>query len=690
MKKILVLISALALFVILLAGCGCDNGAVEVNLEIEYELNDDNTGYKVVGISSNVSETPLSEIVIPSTHEGLNVVEIESIKNASSFLSKVTLPNTIKVIREEAFSGCTKLNSINLPNSIESIEKGAFKNCSSLYSVVIPENVKVINESTFSGCSSLDEIIVHSQITEIKSYAFSDTGIESLIVPDTVLTLGEGIFYSCTSLKEASLPSHLDYIPASTFAKCKALKQVSFNQALVDRLEEASFLGCNVLRNLSLENIVKIEKDALLGCTLLTEKFDGIYYCQNWIVNIDNDQVLDRIVIMDNVKGIADGALDGGLMTDLVLPDGLILIGDGAISNLPNLKSIEIGKGLEKIGTKFLYNCKSLETIIVNEENLNFKSIDNCLYTFDQKKLIKFNTGSLQESYTVLDGALEIEKYAFAFSNLKEIILPDGILNILEGCFENCNSLLQIVIPESASMLGGKLFYGCKSLESVVIPSNITEIGYSMFVGCQSLKNVEIKGNITKIDSFAFENCTSLSQIVIPETTEHIGTCAFRGCTALKQIFIPKNVTKIDEYAFMNTKSLEEITVDSENANYVSNDGVLFTKDLNSLVQYPCKKSLTEYKIPDSVKVICGGSFAGNEMLSSITLGINTEKIESRAFSYCKEIKNIVIPSSVIYVGANAFEYSGLATINIESDEPNDNWSPYWSLYINAQIFWTK
>lgn len=693
MKKLLLLISILALFAVCLIGCGCNNDGEELSLTIEYELTDDKAGYKVIGISSNYSDTPLSEVVIPSKYNDLDVVEIESVSNAKDFLGKITLPDTIRVIREKAFLNCSKLSSVNIPSSVSFIGEGAFKNCSSITSVTIPNSVTVVNKDLFNGCTKLYDINIHSQVVEIQDYAFAGTGLESFIIPDTVLKLGEGIFQTCQSLKTATLPNHLTYIPASTFSKCTALKTVNFNEEIVTKFEVASFLGCNILRDMSLDNIVKIEKDALLGCTLMTEKFDGIYYAGHWIVNIDNEQVIDKIVIDDHVIGISDGALYGGLMSELVIPDSVVYLGNEALANLPNLKSIQIGKGVSHIGEMLLYNCPSLELITVSEENLTIKSVDNCIYSKDDKTLLKYNTGSKQEAFTVLDRVEVIGKYAFAYSSLKEISLPIGLKSILEGGFENCLSLNKISLPQSLSEIMEKSFYNCISLEEITIPAGITEIPYSLFYQCEKLKSVTINGQITKIDNFSFEKCKSLESIIIPDTTQYIGIGAFRDCISLKSISIPKNVAKIDEFAFMNTKSLGEIKVDSKNESYIANNGVLYTSDMKELVQYPIANREGSFTLPSGVLVICGGAFAGNEHLTEIKLNDSIELIKARAFSYCTQIKEITIPKTIKAVYANAFEYSGLERINVEREEPSydeDNWSPYWSIYTDAIIVWKK
>ena len=75
----------------------------------------------------------------------------------------------------------------------------------------------------------------------------------------------------------------------------------------------------------------------------------------------------------------------------------------------------------------------------------------------------------------------------------------------------------------------------------------------------------------------------------------------FLGCTSLASITIPNSVTYIDEEVFYGCTSLAEINVGSDNANYSSENGVLFNKAKTVLIKYPAGKTNTEYVIPNSV-----------------------------------------------------------------------------------------
>lgn len=87
-----------------------------------------------------------------------------------------------------------------------------------------------------------------------------------------------------------------------------------------------------------------------------------------------------------------------------------------------------------------------------------------------------------------------------------------------------------------------------------------------------------------------------------------------------------------DKNIFSDCKKLEEIIVDEKNENYLSIDGVLFSKDKKNLYVYPPAK-VGDYAIPDGV-----------------------ERIQECAFSHCHGLKKIIIPSSLIETeSSNAF-----------------------------------
>lgn len=89
-------------------------------------------------------------------------------------MQSITIPNSVTIIRDFAFSGCSSLTSITIPNSVASIGEGAFYKCISLTSVTIPNSVTSIGPEAFYGCSGLISVTIPNSVKEISYLAFSE------------------------------------------------------------------------------------------------------------------------------------------------------------------------------------------------------------------------------------------------------------------------------------------------------------------------------------------------------------------------------------------------------------------------------------------------------------------------------------------------------------------------------------
>jgi hypothetical protein len=226
----------------------------------------------------------------------------------------------------------------------------------------------------------------------------------------------------------------------------------------------------------------------------------------------------------------------------------------------------------------------------------------------------------------------------------------------------------------------------------------VTITGYSGAGG-----NVNIPSSInglpvTVIDNYAFLNITSLTSLTIPDSVTGIGVWTFGGCTELNSlklgsnvvfigyaafsgsrltiVVIPKSVTTIGASAFAGG-SLMAIVVDTLSPSYAASDGVLFDKDLKTLIQYPGGKagaysipntvtnvgpwafsycpSLTDISIPESVSTISESAFSGCTNLSNLTISKGVGTIGDSAFTGCTSLTNVSIPNSVTNMGTDVF-----------------------------------
>ncbi len=127
---------------------------------------------------------------------------------------------------------------------------------------------------------------------------------------------------------------------------------------------------------------------------------------------------------------------------------------------------------------------------------------------------------------------------------------------------------------------------------------------------------------------------------------------ALSECENITSVTIPSSITNVSGYIKFATsgKGVNNIFVDPENENYASVDGVLYTKDMSTLVRFPEAKTSANWSIPVGVKTIADRAFYECENLSEVKLPTSITTIESNAFHNCG-ITSLTIPASVEIIG---------------------------------------
>ena len=190
--------------------------------------------------------------------------------------------------------------------------------------------------------------------------------------------------------------------------------------------------------------------------------------------------------------------------------------------------------------------------------------------------------------------------------------------------------------------------------------------GRSPWHGNSAITSVIIQDGVTSIGNYAFYECTGITSVTIPNSIISIGRASFFGCTGLTSLTIPNSVTTIGESAFSRCTGLTSINVAADNANYISIDGVLFNKNMTTLIKYPGSKQVASYIIPNSVTRIGEGAFGGCTNLTSVTIGNSVTFIASAAFEGCTGLASLTIPNSVTSIAWYAFAgCTGLTSLTI-------------------------
>ena len=210
---------------------------------------------------------------------------------------------------------------------------------------------------------------------------------------------------------------------------------------------------------------------------------------------------------------------------------------------------------------------------------------DNLTWTLDADGTLTISGAGAMKNYNSSGNQSPVRKN----SNVKKVVIEDGVTSIGSYAFASCNNLTSITISNSVTSIGERAFAYCSSLTSITIPDSVTSIGDYAFQNCSSLTSITIPDGVTYIGYDMFAGCKSLTSITIPDSVTSIGESAFRGCTSLTSITIPDSVTSIGESVFSDCESLKAISLSCKSSLKKSDFGE--QADLVSYASHTLKKT---------------------------------------------------------------------------------------------------
>lgn len=184
------------------------NAALAANFTIEFLTNEHGPNEFIVkGLSEAGQEE--TELEIPYWYKGQlgegYVTAIDDYAFQGAAFTKITVPDSIDTIGEQAFADCDKLTTFTVPFGVTKIDDGTFNGCVALASVDLGKRVTSIRPSAFADCTSLTAIEIPNTVTYIGMRAFSNTGLTSVVVPASVVTMDSSVFRDCKQLTAAEV-----------------------------------------------------------------------------------------------------------------------------------------------------------------------------------------------------------------------------------------------------------------------------------------------------------------------------------------------------------------------------------------------------------------------------------------------------------------------------------------------------
>ena len=675
----------------------------------------------------------------------------------------ITLPNSITIINSYAFYQLNNIHTVTLNNGVKEILSNAFYECGSLQyneddndlqylgssdnpyfwlmrvkpdtsrmKYEVHEGCKYINYGAFSGREDIVSITLPSTLIDIEDFAFNSCNYLVEIINKSSLELqynsaayGDLTYYAKQIIADESestleirnnefviiedtngdvylvkyignngnvtLPEDVDVISSYAF-KYSIMSSINLGNNLSD-IEQYAFYNCENLGVVNIpSSVTHISVGAFCFCYAIETVTIPFIGCTRDDLNGNNLESIftggsanniRRVTILEGPNAIRSNSFYGlSDLEDLIIPNSVTYIEEGAFGYCDNLHYNTFDNGL------YLGNNSNPYMILV-------KAVDNTVSSFNFNPNCKII-------------------YAYALrgcGSLTSITIPESIIYIGIGAFNECSSLESITLPfigngsnngktHFSYIFGAEYYsdtqnYVPSSLKTVVITNNITEVPSCAFYYCSNLTSitlptsvqmvnnyafshctslVDINGlgdEVIQIASYAFEYCSSLENFAIPNYVTIIGEHAFAGCSSLTSIVVPYTVASIGSGAFYNCTSLVDITIpfigESEDCQNNTYFGHIFGFAGGGQSEGGIPVSLRTVTISRGT-FIPDMAFSYCYYLTSINIPNTITSIGSEAFYCCQSLTSFIIPSGVTSIGDYAFcSCSNISSMTIPS-----------------------
>lgn len=595
--------------------------------------------YAFYGCTSLKTITGITNVEYIGSSAFYNTPWFDSLPNGMVYIGKVayryngTIPANTTVsfkdgttcISGNVCSGGSNLVAVTIPASVRSIGQSPFGSHSGLNSITVAAGNKVYDSR--GGCNAIIETATNTLIA----------GSNTTIIPSTVKAVAYDAFYG-SAITSVNIPDAVDSIASGAFNSCSKLKSVTIGKGLRTMNKTNPFCYSYNL------------KDIVVSAA--NPYYDSRNNCKGIVDKRTNTLVVGTMgtVIPSTVKAIGDDAFrtcNGGNFYTYTVPSQIEKIGRYAFAYNAYMRSVTIGRGVNKIDDYAFYGCSRLTAIHA---------------LMDTPCEIKENVFRLSSTY----GTDSIYNHATLY-------VPVGSrVNYMST--PGWNKFKHIVETNETGMLDGDIFTAetveghlltyqvlsnakktCELIGSpldiagrLTIPAkangfSVLSIGANAFYGSgneRDLTAVSLPEGLVTIGEYALGYNENLVLGALPSTLETIGAWAFTYCknTALH---IPASVKNIGRSAFCGWDNLTTITVDAANTVYTAPAGsnAIVERATKTLVQ-GCPVTI----IPADVE--CIGEYAFNSLQS---------------------LKSIDIPASVTSIGYHAFNNTGLTSITLQA-----------------------
>ena len=641
-------------------------------------------------------------------------------------IEEVILPENLEDIGEGAFYLCKGIENITFPASIKSMGEISFADCEKLKNVVFKEGATGnLSFQMFRGCNKLENIVVPKSITSIEEQAFLDCkNLATVVVMGNTTKVRYSNFsnpfeqcsnlrtikgYSCSYIKRYYDSLSKDQKDQITFEAFEGKLHQWSTEKEVIKEPTCTEEGENVYRCEICGATKKAENSLAYGhkwdngviTKEATEKEDGVrtYTCRR--CNETKTEIIPKLSAINlqisqekqywnghyqySFYCISDKDItyyvecvkkdSGQPVYDDTKQDGKIKENGGRWINVDITDEDAVDIYIFATNTNGDYVYKKVTPNYDNRpQKPAIKVGDNATAIIDGDTITITGTGETYGAAIDWDDILNR-------SNIKHIVVEDGIISIGQELFCNFKNIKTVILPNSLKRIDTWAFTYCQSLESIVIPEGVTEMGVDVFDGCSGLKsislpstlrivpclgelngsdisglpveNITLNNGIETIGERAFQDMNNLKTIIIPDSVTSIEDNAFNNCSVLTNLVLPDSITTIGNAAFSGCTSLEKIVLPSK---------------LTSLGNVAFGGCNAEIIFPSSLKSI---PELGSNAVKKVTIPEGVETIGYQAFCSCSNLTEITLPSTITSIESEAFSGTGITAFNYPQNITN-------------------
>ncbi len=486
---------------------------------------------------------------------------------------EVWIPECVRIVAGGAFYGNTKMTEVHLPSRVQSVGAAAFKGCRALRRVWMPSCISRLEAEVFSGCAALEEVFgFFCQERYFSGEVLQADGLEKSV-----------------AARESGASAGMGWrsIGERAFYRCGKLREVCLEQ--VEALGREALSGCTALMPGAVNPVLWAGERAFAD-TLLGERLEnGLHVVGNLVVS--GMLCAGKVILPKGIQGIAPYAFAGNrVVSQVVFPESVWWIGEGAF-----------------------FGCGGIEKVV------------------------------LPRVQRVSEGLYRIEAHAFEkCTSLKEI--ESDAREIGEAAFAWCTALVSARLPQM-EVLEKRLFMGCASMENCLC-DHVREVREFCFSGCKRLRNFDFAAT-NQIGEYAFAGCESLKCAAFRD-----GAClmahGLEDCSGLERIDLMGQI-QLKEYALSGCTALRRIV--SMGKEWVFGSYADITaQDIPEMVRALFHSAFSCFLVEQEVNLV---GYRGAARVVRIPAGI--QRIGAEVFRDAMMLEQVEIPESVTDIGARAF-----------------------------------